>query len=102
MISAGLEQVWKEWQTRCQPGAKLADPMRLRISTGKYGGMRFHGQRGLGISLLENHTLAGQAIEKVVTFLVGALGVLIIAATFIVSQRLNKRNTLDHAASTVS
>ena len=46
-----------------KPGAKLADPVGLGISAREYGGVRDHGQRRLGESLLENHALASQSIE---------------------------------------
>ncbi len=63
VISARPEQIWKEGQSRRQLRAKLAGPVRLRISAGEDGRVRDHGQRRLRISLLENHALAGQAIE---------------------------------------
>ena len=62
-ISAGAKQVRNEWQSGGQPGAELADPVRLRISAGEDGGVRDHRQRRLGVGLLENHALARQAIE---------------------------------------
>ncbi len=63
LISARLEQIRNERQSGRKPGAKLGDPVRLRISAGEYGRVRDHGQRRLRISLLENHALAGQAVE---------------------------------------
>ena len=58
VISARLKQVGNERQRGHKPGAKLVDPVRLRINAGEYGRVRGHRQRRLGKSLLEYHALA--------------------------------------------
>ena len=62
-ISTCPQQVRDERQRGSQPGAELADPVRLRISTGKDGCVGDHRQRSLRIGVLENHALASEAIE---------------------------------------
>ena len=57
------QQVRDERQSGSQPGAEFADPVRLGISAGKDGCVGDHGQRRLGIGVLENHALAREAIE---------------------------------------
>ena len=62
-ISTCAQQVRDERQSGRQPGAELADPVRLGISAGKDGCVGDHRQRGLRIGVLENHALASEAIE---------------------------------------
>src|SRR6185295_14323992 len=62
-ISPLPQQVRDERQRSSQPGAELADSVRLGICSGEDSGVRDHRQRRLRIGVLENHALAGEAIK---------------------------------------